>query len=96
MGYRGGGGGHRHRRMLKLTGIPGWMRFGLASGEVDNITPYGQPPDRLWEANEPFTQITPPISEEQESQMLEQQVDFLKRQLEQLEARLKELSEEGI
>lgn len=37
----------RHRRMFKLTGLPGWMRFGFSPGWAGE-TPSGLPPVAQW------------------------------------------------
>jgi hypothetical protein len=39
--------GYRHRNMYKLTGLPGWMRFGYSPGWVDR-SPTGLPPTAQW------------------------------------------------
>jgi len=49
MGYGAGGGrgGRRHRRMFNMTGLPGWMRFGISPGWVGR-SPNGLPPTAQW------------------------------------------------
>lgn len=49
MGYGGGGGGggRRNRWMFKMTGLPGWMRYGFSPGWVDR-SPTGLPPTAQW------------------------------------------------
>lgn len=39
--------GHRHRNMYKLTGMPGWLRFGYSPGWVGR-SPTGMPPAAQW------------------------------------------------
>ena len=39
--------GYRHRNMYKLTGLPGWMRFGYSPGWADR-SQTGLPPTAQW------------------------------------------------
>ncbi len=42
-----GGRGNRHRWMYKMTGLPGWIRFGFSPGWADR-SPTGLPPAAQW------------------------------------------------
>jgi len=39
--------GYRHRNMFRLTGIPGWLRFGFSPGWLGR-SPTGLPPTAQW------------------------------------------------
>ena len=42
-----GGRGNRHRWMYKMTGLPGWIRFGFSPGWTGR-SPTGLPPAAQW------------------------------------------------
>ena len=45
--YGGRYGGRGNRWMYRLTGLPGWIRFGFSPGWV-GVTPTGLPPTAQW------------------------------------------------
>jgi len=101
-------GGHGHRRMFYLTGMPGWMRFGYSPGwgGMPPGAQYLQATGQLgqfmgWMGYPGGTAGTwsvpgaTPWARDQELETLKRQKETLERQLEVLEKRLQELEKEG-
>ena len=88
--------GYRHRYMLNVTGLPGWMRFGFSPG-WQGVSPTGLPPaaEYLKQTGQ-MPQFTSFIQQqvmpkEQEVVVLESQANDLEEQLKNIRKRLEEL-----
>lgn len=83
--------GHRHRWWYRLTGLPGWMRFGFSPGWVGRSF-LGFPMPGFPTPYDPYgaAQITP----EQELDMLKGQSEVLEDELDGIRKRITELEEE--
>lgn len=95
-------GGHGHRNMFRLTGMPGWMRFGYSPGWggippcAQYLSETGQLPQAVdWFQQQAGSGIQQPhqsqASKEQEIQMLKEQVRVLEQQIDQIRERIKQL-----
>jgi len=101
--------GYRYRWMYRLTGLPGWMRFGFSPGWL-GWNPWGLPPMALWmmggyqyapQAQAQPSQQTPPPQQmpqmpwmPQFPQMTpEDEKRFIKEQIKFLEEQLKALKD---
>ena len=82
-GFFGWGRGRGHRWWYYLTGLPGWARAGWFYPR------YPYPPSY------PAAPYYPPMSSEDELELLKEQAEFLKREMEAVEKRMEELSREG-
>jgi hypothetical protein len=80
LGRGWGGSGRGWRHWYYATGLPGWVRFGYAPA-------WGQPPA--------YSPYAPPMTAEQELQMLKNQAEWLKSELEAIDRRIQELSQES-
>lgn len=94
-------GGYGNRNMYRITGLPGWMRFGYSPG-WQGRSPSGLGPaaeylmsgrwptpqmEQAWQAG-PGGFATAP---EQELDLLKRQADMLTQQLENVRQRIEEL-----
>ena len=99
--------GYRHRNMYKITGLPGWVRFGYSPGWVGR-SPNALPPTAQWLTESgllpkymewlqqnPTQQGNQPansqLTKEQEQKMLEQQIKILEANLANVNKRIEEL-----
>jgi len=100
-------GGRGYRWMFRLTGLPGWMRFGFSPGwgtippGAQYLIQTGQLPrfyayltSGIGRGYYPAPYPVPPeypMEKEQEREMLEEEMKFLEERLEQIKKRLEEL-----
>jgi hypothetical protein len=95
--------GYRHRNMYKLTGLPGWIRFGYSPGWIDR-SPTGLPPTAQWltqsgnlpkyiqwlqtQTFPPTTQATVPLSA---TNTKEREKQILEQQVQMMEKQLQSI-----
>lgn len=98
-------GGYGNRNMYRMTGLPGWMRFGYSPG-WQGRSPSGLGPcaeylmtgrwatpqmEQAWRSGQYGTGAGFAAGPEQELDFLKSRADFLSQQLEGLRKRIKEL-----
>ena len=99
----GYGRGHRHRWWFRMTGIPGWMRYGYYPRFVPRYDSkeYEYPPDEVppmypppmgYPPDMPMRQ--PSWSPKDELKMLEEEEQMLQEELEEIKKRMTELKKE--
>lgn len=98
-------GGYGNRNMYRLTGLPGWMRFGCSPGwrgrSAGGLGPCAEylmtgrwPTPRMeqaWQAGMAGTGAGFTAGPEQEMEFLKSRADFLSKQLENVRRRIEEL-----
>ena len=78
-GFWGRGGGRGWRHCYYATGLPGWARAGMG------LLAWGMP-------MHPFSGLTvPPMSSEQESEILKGQAEYFQGALEEIKKRIADL-----